>query len=89
MADNKGYIYAITPNGKLKWKASYGPEFTESYPGSRSTPTISGDLLYIYSGLGVLTCMDANTGNIKWTKDVFKDFDGEKYSLGSYRNSCC
>ena len=66
MTDNKGYVYALTPMGKLKWKATYGPEFSESYPGSRSTPTISGDLLYIYSGLGVLTCMDANNGNIKW-----------------------
>lgn len=82
MADNKGYVYALTPMGKLKWKASYGPEFSESYPGSRSTPTISGDLLYIYSGLGVLTCMDANTGNIKWKKDVFKDFDGENIRWG-------
>lgn len=82
MADNKGYIYALTPQGKLKWKVSYGPEFTESYPGSRSTPTIAGDLLYIYSGLGVLTCMDANTGNIKWKKNVFKDFDGENILWG-------
>jgi len=82
MADDKGYIYALTPDGKLKWKASYGDEFSESYPGSRSTPVIAGDLLYIYSGLGVLTCMDANNGNIKWKKDVFKAFDGQNIRWG-------
>lgn len=38
MVDNDGFIFALTPDGKLKWKASYGAEFSESYPGSRSTP---------------------------------------------------
>jgi len=80
--ESSGYIYAISPDGKLKWKAQYAPEFTESYPGSRSSPTIVGDLLYIYSGLGVLTCMDANNGTKKWTKDVFKDFDGQNIQWG-------
>jgi outer membrane protein assembly factor BamB len=82
MVDNDGYIFALTPDGKLKWKASYGKEFTESYPGSRSTPVIAGNLLYIYSGLGVLTCMDATNGTVKWRKDVFKDFDGQNIRWG-------
>ncbi len=82
MTDNNGYIYALTPDGKLKWKASYGMEFSESYPGSRSSPVIAGNLLYIYSGLGVLTCMDANNGSVKWSKDVFKDFDGQNIRWG-------
>jgi len=82
MVESTGYIYALTPDGKLKWKAAYATEFSESYPGSRSTPTIAGDLLYIYSGLGVLTCMDANNGYVKWKKDVFKDFDGQNIRWG-------
>lgn len=82
MADNNGYIYALTPDGKLKWKASYGKEFSESYPGSRSTPVIAGNLLYIYSGLGVLTCMDAGNGSVKWQKDILKDFEGQNIRWG-------
>lgn len=82
MADNNGYIYALTPEGKLKWKASYGKEFSESYPGSRSTPVIAGNLLYIYSGLGVLTCMDAGNGSVKWQKDILKDFEGQNIRWG-------
>ena len=73
MVDGEGYIFVLNSEGKLQWKASYGKEFTESYPGSRSTPVIAGDLLYIYSGLGVLTCMDSNNGKIKWKKDAFND----------------
>jgi outer membrane protein assembly factor BamB len=82
MIESTGYIFALTADGKLKWKAAYATEFSESYPGSRSTPTIAGDLLYIYSGLGVLTCMDANNGNVKWKKDVFKEFDGQNIRWG-------
>jgi outer membrane protein assembly factor BamB len=82
MLNGKGYITALTLDGKLKWKAPYGNEFTESYPGSRSTPVIAGDMLYIYSGLGVITCMDANNGTVKWKKDVFKDFDGQNITWG-------
>lgn len=82
MVDGEGYIFVLNSEGKLQWKASYGKEFTESYPGSRSTPVIAGDLLYIYSGLGVLTCMDSNNGEIKWKKDAFKDFDGKNITWG-------
>jgi len=82
MEETTGNIYVFTPDGKLKWKKPYGTEFTESYPGARSTPVIAGDLLYIYSGLGVLTCMDANNGNVKWKKDVFNEFDGQNIRWG-------
>ncbi len=80
--ENIGYVYALTNEGKLLWKVSYGPEFTESYPGSRSTPVIMGDLLYQYSGLGVVTCMDAGTGKVKWQKDTFREFGGRNIQWG-------
>ncbi len=80
--ENTGYIYALSNEGKLLWKAPYGPEFTESYPGSRSTPVIMGDLLYQYSGLGVITCMEAASGKIKWKKDTFKEFGGRNIQWG-------
>lgn len=80
--DSVGYIVALTMDGKQKWKVPYGKEFYESYPGARSTPVVAGDLLYIYSGQGVLTCMDASNGNIKWTKDAFNDFDGKNIRWG-------
>jgi len=82
MEGSTGYIYALNPDGKLKWKATYGPEFSESYPGARSTPVIDGDLLFIYSGHGVLVCMSSVDGKIKWKKDGFKDFDGENIRWG-------
>lgn len=80
--DSVGHIVALTPDGKLKWKAPYGKEFYESYPGARSSPTVAGNLLYIYSGYGVVTCMDATNGAIKWKKDTFREFGGKNLMWG-------
>lgn len=80
--DGTGHVFALAQSGRLIWKKPYGPEFTESYPGSRTTPVIAGDLLYIYSGMGLLTCMSANSGDVKWSKDLFKELDGQQIQWG-------
>jgi len=80
--NNVGYIYALSLDGKLIWKATYGEEWVENYPGARATPSVVGDMLYIYSGNGVLTCMNANNGNMFWKKEVLKDFNGENITWG-------
>lgn len=82
MEDETGYIYALSESGKLLWKAAYGPEFSESYPGARSTVTIAGNLLYMLSGRGRLVCMNADDGKIKWSKNLFSDFDGRNTQWG-------
>lgn len=82
MIDSTGYIYVLTQDGKLKWKAPYGKEFYQSYPGARTSPVVVGDLLYIYSGHGQLVCMSAKDGKVKWTKNSFTDFDGENIRWG-------
>ena len=82
MIDGEGFIYVLSQDGKLKWKVNYGKEFTESYPGSRSSVVVDGTLMYMYSGLGELVCMDASNGTEKWRKNVFKDFDGKNIQWG-------
>ncbi len=80
--DEVGYIYIIDMNGKLLKKYSYGGEFTESYAGARSSVTMVGDLIYMMSGLGQLFCMEEASGEIKWEKDLFNDFDGRNIRWG-------
>jgi len=82
MLDNTGYIFQLSLNGELLWKKSYAPEFYESYPGTRSTPVVAGNELYQLSGRGQLVCMNAADGEIKWRKDLFKDFDGKNIRWG-------
>ena len=86
--DGIGQIFALSLDGKVLWKSPYGEEWIENYPGSRSSPVIDGDLLYIYSGKGVVTCMDANNGAVKWKKDVIKDLGGKNIVWGVYGNPC-
>jgi outer membrane protein assembly factor BamB len=82
MEGTLGYVYSLTMDGKLIWKAPYGREFSSSYPGSRSTPVVAGDYLYMLSGLGQLTCMSSLSGKLHWEKHIFKDFDGRSIQWG-------
>lgn len=81
-----GFLYVLSDKGQLLNKFAYGKDFSESYPGARSTPTIAGDLMYIATGLGELICMDITNGEKKWTKDLFTDFDGQNIRWGITEN---
>lgn len=74
--DSIANIYALDLNGKLIWKKDFGKEWIKTFPGSRSTPTIVDNLLYITSGIGNLFCLDAKTGDKKWSVDMLKDMHG-------------
>ncbi len=82
MVGTTGTIFVLSEEGKLLNAFPYGEEFTESYPGSRSTPTIDGEFLYMLSAIGKLVCMETSTGKIKWAKDIFNDLDGENIRWG-------
>jgi outer membrane protein assembly factor BamB len=80
--NNIGYIFSLTSDGKLIWKSTYGEEWVENYPGSRGTPTVVGEMLYIYSANGVITCMNSTNGKVIWKKDVMKDLGGQNITWG-------
>jgi len=82
MEGTTGIIYALDQAGSLVWKAAYGTEFSESYPGSRSTPVVAGDHLYMLSGKGGLTCMDANTGRRIWGENILANLGGRNITWG-------
>ncbi|MEI7982134.1 MAG: hypothetical protein WCI71_10810, partial [Bacteroidota bacterium] len=50
--DTISYLFALGLDGKFLWKAKIGREWTLSYPGSRSTPTVVDDLVYVTAGWG-------------------------------------
>ena len=80
--DSIGYIVVLNNNGQLQWKAPYGKEYYKSYVGARSSPVVDGDLLYIYSGYGVLSCMNSSDGKVIWKKDCLTEFGGENIEWG-------
>lgn len=68
-------------DGKQVWSVRIGkvgnPDQRPSYPGARSTPTLDGDVLYALGSDGDLACLDAATGDVRWTKSLRNDFGGK------------
>jgi len=86
MVGDKGFVYSLDLNGKLIWKTEYGVEWTENWNGLHSTPLLYKDRLYVLSAFGKLVCLDAKNGQIVWTVDVFKEYDGVNIQWGITEN---
>ncbi len=82
MVEETGMLFKFKLDGELIWTKAYGPEFNSSYTGSRGSPVLAGDKIYLVSGNGVLYCMAAGDASILWTKALFKDFDGKNITWG-------
>lgn len=82
MISDNGYLFKFDLKGELVYKKEYGPEFTESFYGTRGTPTIVGDKIYLLSGHGILYCLYNDSGDILWSKDLLKDFDSKNITWG-------
>jgi len=82
MIDSTGYIYKFSKSGELIWKVFYGKEFTESFPGARSSVTIAGDRLYMLSGMGRLVCLSTSDGRLLWSVSLIRDFGGTNITWG-------
>jgi outer membrane protein assembly factor BamB len=80
--DNRGFLYVFDLNGKLLHKIEYGSEFTNTYPGTRSTVVPNDGRLYITSGTMDLLCYDMQTMNLLWKKNYTEDFGVENLRHG-------
>jgi outer membrane protein assembly factor BamB len=63
-----------------------GPNRGPDYHGSRSTPTVDGDAVYVLGSDGDLACLDAAKGEVRWKKNLRTDFDG-KAGIWAYAES--
>ncbi len=82
MIDGAGYIFKLDLNGKLIYKKTYGPEYTESFYGPRGTPVIAGDKIYFVSGYGHVICMNEANAEKIWEIDMVRDFGGDTIRWG-------
>jgi len=82
MVDGQAVLFILDQNGKELQQFKYGKEFDTSFPGTRSTPTIAGDLAYLLTGNGKLTCLDLKSGKPVWEKDFLTNFDGTNITWG-------
>lgn len=82
MIDSTGYVFALDLKGNLLWKTAYGPEWTVSWPGCRSTPTVFENKIYVNSSFGIAVCLNAADGKILWSIDMEKIFKAKPPKWG-------
>ena len=64
-------------NGKEIWSWSYDAAGKYSYVGSRSTPTLDEEALYVVGPLGHVHRIDRTTQKPTWSKHLITDFGGK------------
>jgi outer membrane protein assembly factor BamB len=73
------YVIALDEkDGKEIWATLIGPERANGggYRGPRCSPTVDGSQIYALGLNGDLLCLDFESGDIRWRKDLRKDFQG-------------
>jgi outer membrane protein assembly factor BamB len=62
--------------GKELWTVAYDAPGSFEFPGSRSSPTVDGNIVYVAGPIGDLHAIDINTHKPLWRKNIWKDFGG-------------
>ncbi|HEY5906684.1 MAG TPA: PQQ-binding-like beta-propeller repeat protein [Vicinamibacteria bacterium] len=63
-------------SGKELWSFAYAAPGKFMFAGSRTTPAVDGERVYISGPLGDLYCIDTKTQKPVWHKNIWKDFGG-------------
>ncbi len=78
----KGYLTCYTLTGERLFQRAFGPAFERRYPGCRSAVEVAEGRAYFASGLGVIYCLDANTGAVIWSIDTVADLGNNPSNWG-------
>jgi outer membrane protein assembly factor BamB len=62
--------------GKELWSFAYDAPGSFEFPGSRTTPTVDGNIVYTVGPLGDLHAIDIDTHKQVWRKNIWRDFGG-------------
>jgi len=82
-----GTLFTFDLQGNLLWEKNYGSEFDLNFHGTRSTPIVVNDLIYIESGNGAVYCLNAETGEELWSVDFIEDFGVDSILQFGYSES--
>ncbi|MCS6777121.1 MAG: PQQ-binding-like beta-propeller repeat protein [Chloroherpetonaceae bacterium] len=85
---NRDFVYCLNADtGKTIWQYSY-PVPSRDFPGdpypagTGASPVLDGNDLHILSREGVAFCLDANTGKLKWQRDLRRETRAQVPSWG-------
>ncbi len=80
--DEDDYLSAIEADGNILYQIIYGQSWTNTYPDTRSTPTIDEDRLYVISGIGQIVCINKINGEIIWDINAHEKYKGKFHKWG-------
>lgn len=86
-ASSLGTLFTFDLDGKLLWEKDFGKDFTLNFHGTRSTPIVVNDLIYIESGMGAVYCLNAETGDDVWSVDFIEDLGVDSVIQFGYAES--
>lgn len=85
--NSQSVVCADAATGDVLWRR----ELTDSapkhgYEGSRCTPTVDGDRLYVVTSDGRISCLSTADGSLVWSRD-FDDWNGQMMSKWGFSES--
>ena len=79
---SKETLTALDSKGEVLWQTVFGTPWQNSYPESRSSPTVVGGEIYVESGRPEMVCIDAASGTIKWSIDAVERYNRKPTEFG-------
>lgn len=75
LGDEEAVVCLDTETGKRLWTHTDKTRYWDSQGGAgpRGTPEFADGQLYTQGANGILNCLDAATGRVKWSRDIAKD----------------
>ena len=84
-SNGKNTLYCLQANdGKIIWKVDFPCPKSDNYfkGGSRTTPLFYNGNLYLCTHVGDLYCLSSESGDVKWSFNLEKDFKGKRPTWG-------
>ncbi len=77
-------------SGKTKWEYHYGTPFPSEFmtdygPGPNATPLIVGSRLFTVGSTAKLHALDAATGRVLWSRDLYEEFQLKRLGMKTHR----
>ncbi len=68
--DAKTTVTAVSTGGQVIWQRAVNADGASEDDGTGGGLAVDGDVLYVSTGLGTLTALEASTGRTIWTQDL-------------------
>ena len=85
--DGKQWVVALdAQSGQSQWQTPVAPIYKNGMGnGPRATPAISGNLVFVFTGEGILAALNFADGKPVWSHNVIDEFQGEiaEYGMAS------